>query len=265
MWIVDNLFSLAGRTALVTGASGGIGSVLARALAGAGATVALNGTSRPRLEAVRAEIEKANGRALVFPANLDRVTAVKRLIEKAHDRLGRVDILLNCVGVNRRKPVRQVTEEDFDFITSVNVKSVFFLCQTVFPLMKEQGGGKIINIGSVTSTDGLGGVSVYGATKAAVAQMSRTMALEWARYNIQVNCLAPGFIHTALTAEGLWGDPHRKKWLIERIPMRRPGRPEELAGAALWLASEASSYVTGQVINVDGGYLAGGSWLKEDE
>jgi NAD(P)-dependent dehydrogenase (short-subunit alcohol dehydrogenase family) len=169
------------------------------------------------------------------------------------------------VGTNRRKPIRDVEAQDFEHIVAVNLQSVFFTCQAVYPIMREQGGGKIINVGSVTSTDGLGGVSVYGATKAAVAQLTKTMALEWAKDNIQVNCLAPGFIMTPLTEKGLWGDSHRKQWLLDRIPARRPGKPEELVGAALLLASDASSYITGQIINVDGGYLAGGSWLRDDE
>ena len=265
MSLLPRAFSLEGRTALVTGASGGIGRALAIAYAEAGATVALNGITPEKLESARQAVADAGGRAVVLRQNVETVAGCRELIANAVKELGRLDILLNCAGVNRRKPVREVTEEDFDYITGVNQKAVFFLCQEAAEVMRRQGGGKIINVGSVTSTDGLGGVSVYGMTKAAVAQMTRTMALEWAQHNIQVNCLAPGFILTPLTESGLWGDPHRKQWLTGRIPAGRPGRPEELAGAALLLASAASSYITGQIINVDGGYLAGGSWLKEGE
>jgi len=258
-------FSLQGKCALITGASGGIGRALAAAFAEAGARIGIHGVTAAKLEQARRQVEAAGGRSVVLAQDISTVNGCEGLIAAAVQEMGRLDILVNCAGMNRRKPIREVTEEDYDAITSVNLKAVFFLCQAAQRVMAAQGGGKIINIGSVTSTDGLGGVSVYGITKAGVAQMTKTMALEWAQDNIQVNCLAPGFILTPLTEEGLWGDAHRKAWLTERIAARRPGRPEELAGAALLLASEASSYITGQVINVDGGYLAGGSWLKEGE
>ena len=254
----DKLFSLEGKSALITGASGGIGKVLAAGLAEAGATVAVHGTSRERVAGVGTKF-------VPLARRLEKVEDCRGLIAEAQRELQRIDILINCVGTNRRKPIRDVEAQDFEHIVAVNLQSVFFTCQAVYPIMREQGGGKIINVGSVTSTDGLGGVSVYGATKAAVAQLTKTMALEWAKDNIQVNCLAPGFIMTPLTEKGLWGDSHRKQWLLDRIPARRPGKPEELVGAALLLASDASSYITGQIINVDGGYLAGGSWLRDDE
>lgn len=263
--LFDRLFSLRGKVALVTGASGGIGRVLAVALAEAGAAVGVHGSTDAKVGAACRAVEHAGGKAAALPADLRDATSCRRLIAEARDALGRLDILINCAGTNRRKPVSEVTEDDFDAIAAVNLRSTFFLCQAAHPMLRAQGGGKIINVGSVTSTDGLGGVSVYGATKAAVAQLSRTMALEWAPDNIQVNCLAPGFMFTPLTEVGIWGDPHRKQWLLDRIPAKRPGRPEELIGAAVLLASDASSYLTGQVIDVDGGYLAGGSWLREEE
>jgi NAD(P)-dependent dehydrogenase (short-subunit alcohol dehydrogenase family) len=263
--LFKRLFSLEGKAALVTGASGGIGRVLAVAFAEAGAKVGLHGIKLEKLETTRQFIERAGGKGIVVPAELRDTAACQKVISDARHGLGRLDVLVNCAGVNRRKPIRAVTEDDFDSITDINLRSVFFLSQAAHPIMREQGGGKIINIGSITSTEGLGGISVYGATKAAVAQLTKSMALEWAKDNIQVNCLAPGFIFTPLTEVGLWGDAHRKQWLLDRIPARRPGQPEELVGTALLLASNASSYITGQTINVDGGYLAGGSWLREEE
>jgi gluconate 5-dehydrogenase len=263
--IFQRLFSLHGKTALITGASGGIGAILAAALAEAGAAVALNGVTSEKLESARRRIDAAGGTAVILRQDIQSVENCRALITSAQAKLGRLDILVNCAGVNRRKPISQITEDDFDTITQINLRSVFFLCQAAHQVMRPQGGGKIINIGSITSTDGLGGVSVYGVTKSGVAQLTKTMALEWAKDNIQVNCLAPGFIMTQLTETGLWGDPHRKQWLTERIPAARPGQPEELVGAALLLASNASSYITGQTLNVDGGYLAGGSWLREGE
>jgi gluconate 5-dehydrogenase len=263
--LLHRLFSLESKAALVTGASGGIGRVLATGFAEAGAAVALHGTRVEQLERVRQDIESGGGRAMVLPADLSDVAACRRLVEETRSQLGRLDILVNCAGMNRRKPIAQVSLDDFETITAVNLRSVFFLSQAAHPLMREQGGGKIIHIGSVTSSVGVGGVSVYGATKAALWQLTRTMALEWAKDNIQVNCLAPGFMMTPLTEQGLWGDDHRRKWLLDRIAAGRPGEPEELIGAALLLASSASSYLTGQIINVDGGFLAGGSWLRDHE
>jgi len=263
--IFQRLFSLHGKAALITGASGGIGSALTAAFSEAGATVALNGLTLEKLETAKRKIDAAGGSAVILRQDIQTVEGCRELIASAQAKLGRLDILVNCAGVNRRKPISQITEDDYDTITQINLRSVFFLCQTAHQVMQQQGGGKIINIGSVTSTDGLGGVSVYGITKSGVAQLTKTMALEWAKDNIQVNCLAPGFIMTQLTETGLWGDPHRKQWLTERIPAARPGKPEELVGAALLLASNASSYITGQILNVDGGYLAGGSWLREGE
>jgi 2-deoxy-D-gluconate 3-dehydrogenase len=258
------LFSLEGRTALITGASGGIGSALALGLAETGVTVGLHGTRLDQLEELHAQVAARGGRATILPADLGDIAACRRLIAGAHTALGRLDILINCAGINRRKPAAAVTEEDFEAIVAVNLRSLFFLCQAVQPIMRAQGGGKIINIGSVTSVDGLGEVSVYGATKAAVAQLTKTLAVEWAKDNIQVNCLAPGFIVTPLTETALWGDAWRRQWLLDRIPARRPGMPEELVGAVLLLASAASSYLTGHTLVVDGGYLAGGSWLRDD-
>ncbi|MBM3834277.1 MAG: glucose 1-dehydrogenase [Verrucomicrobia bacterium] len=263
--LFERLFSLKGRVALITGASGGIGRALAIAFAEAGAVVAVHGVSKDKIETTQQLIKKVGGRSAGFAEELRDTKACRSLVATVAKQLKRLDILINCAGTNRRKPIRAITEEDYDFITSINLRSVFFLCQAAYPIMRDQGGGKIINVGSISSTDGLGGVSVYGATKAAVAQLTKTMALEWAKDNIQVNCLAPGFLMTPLTEAGLWGDPHRRQWLLDRIPAGRPGKPEELVGAALLLASNASSYLTGQILNVDGGYLAGGSWLLEGE
>jgi 2-deoxy-D-gluconate 3-dehydrogenase len=263
--LFERLFSLQGKTALVTGASGGIGRALALALAEAGAVVGLHGTRVAQLEAVLGEVEALAGKGCVLPADVSHVSACRQLVADAHARMRRLDILVNCAGINRRKPIRDVTEEDFETILAVNLRSVYFLSQAAHPLMAAQGGGKILNIGSVTTTTGVAGVSVYGVTKSALGQLTRTMAWEWARDNIQVNCLAPGFMETPLTAAGLWGDAHRSQWLLDRIAARRPGQPEELVGAALLLVSPASSYITGALLNVDGGFLAGGSWLREDE
>jgi gluconate 5-dehydrogenase len=257
---IEQLFSLRGKAALVTGASGGIGRALAVGLAGAGAAVALSGRDLEDLEITRAEIEARGGRCVVLPADVREVETCRALVADAAGALGGFQILVNCAGINRRKPVEEVTTEDFDTVMAVNLRSVYFLCQAAFPVMRDAGGGKIIQIGSVTSFVGLAAVSVYGATKAAIAQLTKTLAVEWACHNIQVNCLVPGFIMTPLTEQGLWGNPRRSAWLLDRIPARRPGEPRDLVGAVLLLASPASDYMTGQTVTVDGGFLAGSPW-----
>lgn len=262
--ILDRLFSLTNRTVLITGATGGIGEALALGFAEVGATVGVNSRSLEKAAATCQTIIDAGGQAIPLPADLTTVAACRQLIADAHRALGRLDILVNCAGMNRRKPVTAVTEEDWETIMAVNLRSAYFLCQAAHPLMQAQGGGKIINIGSLNTTYGLDNVSVYGATKAGMAQMTRVMAVEWAPDNIQVNLLSPGFIMTPLTANGLWNNDQRRRWLHARIPMRRPGEPEELVGAALLLAAPASSYMTGSTITVDGGFLAGGSWDRDD-
>ncbi len=261
--LLERLFSLKDKAALITGASGGIGQTLAVALAEAGAVVGVHGTDKRRLKQTGRCVAEAGGRATLLPADLRTVDACRRLIADAHAALGRLDILINCAGTNRRQCIDAVTEDDFDTLVAVNLKSVYFLSQAAHPIMQAQGGGKIIHVGSMTSHVGLGNLSVYGITKSALAHLTKTMAVEWAQDNIQVNCLAPGFIRTPLTEGPLWGDPHRRQWLTERIPARRPGEPHELIGVALLLASEASSYLTGQTLNVDGGFLAGGSWERD--
>lgn len=249
--------------ALVTGASSGIGRALAGGLAEAGAKVAVHGRDRARIAETCQRIAEKGGDAWGIEADLAEVPACQEMVGKVHERFNRIDILINCAGMNRRKPIKEATVVDFDRIVSLNLRSIYFVSQAAQEIMRRQGGGKIINIGSITSTEGLGAVSIYGATKAAVAQLTRTMALEWAEENIQVNCLAPGFMMTPLTEVGLFGNAKTKQWILDRIPMKRPGRADELVAMALLLASEGSSYITGQIFNVDGGYLAGGSWLSE--
>jgi len=263
--ILQRLFSLQGKAALVTGASGGLGSAIAEALAGAGASVGLSGTKTEKLDAIRAGVEAAGACAAVLPGRLDDIESCRSLVRQAREALGRLDILVNCAGINRRAALDAVTPEDFDAVLSLNLRSVFFLSQAAHPHLREAGGGKIVNIGSMASHLGLARIGVYGMAKSALAQLTKTMAVEWARDDIQVNCLCPGFFRTPLTREYFWGTPHRKRWLLERIPARRAGEPEELVGALLLLVSPASAYITGQVLSVDGGFLAGGSWEPDGD
>lgn len=262
--LFERLFSLEGKTVLVTGAGGGIGRVLARALAEAGAVVGIHDLTERHLEEPRRLIDEVGGESVPLTADLADVEACRRLIADAHAAMGRLDVLVNCAATNRRKRIEHVTQDDFDTIVAVNIRSIFFLSQAAYPIMRDQGGGKIINVGSVNIFYGLDTVSVYGLTKGALAQLTRVMAVEWAEDNIQVNCLAPGFMMTPLS-KPVWEDTYKAEWLRGRIPARRPGQPEELVGTVLLMAGDASSYMSGVTVPVDGGFLAGGSWEPPTE
>lgn len=255
-----SLFGLDGQVALVTGASGGIGRELAHGLAMAGATVVLNGRDAPRLEAVAAEIARAGGAATPMPGDLGDVDAIAPLVEGALAAHGRVDVLVNCLGMNKREPIAEVAPETYDRIMDVNLKSVFFLSRAVAGHMARQGGGRIVHIGSVNAAIGLHSVGVYGLSKAALVQTTKVMAIEWAEHGIRVNCLCPGFIETELTRVGLWGNERRRAWIMDRLCVKRPGQTRDLVGLCLYLASPAADYTTGQAFYVDGGFLAGSPW-----
>ena len=262
--VLEALFSLAGKTALITGASGGIGRALAVGMASAGAAVAVHGRKQDEIDKTCALVKAAGGRALPLAANLEDPDTPMRLVEQTVTGLEGLDILVNCAATNRRKPITEVTVDDYDAIMTVNLKSAYFLTQAAYPYMRKQGGGKVIHIGSINVDFALDSVSVYGASKGGLVQQTKAMAVEWAPDNIQVNCIVPGFIHTPLS-EPLWADPKKAHWFRSRIPMRRPGEPEELVGLAIFLASPASNYITGESIIIDGGFSAGGSWFRDEE
>ena len=253
-------FSLASKAALVTGASGGIGRALAVGLAGAGAAVALHGRSEAHLAETAAAVRQVGGTPVTLTADLNDPAACASLIDNAVARLGRLDILVNCAGMNRRKPIAEMTGDDYDTIMNVNLRSPYFLSRAAREVMRTRGGGKIVHVASLTTFIALAGTSIYGMSKAALAQLAKTQAVEWAGENIQVNCLAPGFIATPLTEGPLWNNEKRRKWLLGRIPAKRPGRPDDMVAAVLFMCGPGSSYLTGQTITVDGGFLAGGSW-----
>ncbi len=260
---LKNLFSLEGKAALLTGAGGGIGHALGAALAGAGASVAIHARTADKLEDLAADIGRQGGKAVCLTAELSDMTAARGLVDRARAELGRLDILVNCAAMNRRKTIREVTEDDWDTIMAVDLKSLYFMSQAAHAIMRGQGGGKIIHIGSLNSSYALGSVSVYGAAKGAVAQLTKVMAVEWAKDNVQVNCVIPGFVATPLS-KPLWEQPFKADWMRSRIPLRRPARPDEMAGAVVMLSAPASSYVTGTTVVVDGGVLAGGWWEPDD-
>jgi gluconate 5-dehydrogenase len=255
--IFDELFSLRGKVALVTGAAGGIGQVLALGLARAGASLVLCDLHVDELARIGLMIRNAGGASKGYFVDLASQDSIRAMVEEVKDDFGRVDILVNCAAINKREPILEVDESTFDRIVNVNLRGLFQLTQAVVPLMPELGG-KVVNIGSINSEMGLAGVSVYGATKGAVKQLTKVMAVEWAARNIQVNCIIPGFMLTPLSAP-IWENAGKSQWMRDRIAAGRPGEPDELLGLTLYLSSQASSYVTGQAIVVDGGVLAGGS------
>ena len=253
MGVLDR-FSLEGKTALVTGAGRGIGRGLALAFAEAGADVALNSRTEPDLEAVAREIEKLGRRAVVVSGDVSTAEAARGVVERAIERLGMLDILLNAAGTAIRRPAEEVTEEQFETMVDVNLRGTYFACQAAGRHMLGRGTGSIVNIGSLTTSFGLPLRSVYAATKGAVGQLTKTLAVEWAARGVRVNCIAPGWILTPLT-QPVHDDPKQSGWIVGRTPMGRWGTPEDLQGAAVYLASEASAFMTGQVLYIDGGFI----------
>lgn len=255
---LENLFSLEGKVCLLTGAAGGIGAALARGLAGAGAVMALADISAGALDALRQEILEAGGVASAYEMDVTDAQRVAAAVQRVIDEHGRIDVLINGAGINKREGFLDVEEATYDRIMDINLKGVFRVTQAVAPHMMRQMGGSIINIGSHNTGAVLGGVSVYAATKSGILAFTRSMAVEWAKYNIRANCISPGHILTALT-QATWDHPERSKYLEERIAMRRPGMPEEIVGLCILLASDASSYISGSEYRIDGGCLCGGA------
>lgn len=252
------LFSLEGKTILLTGAAGGIGSALARGLAGVGADMLLCDIAVDRLEQLGDSIRLDGNSASAYRMDMGDMDSVRDGVAQIIRDKGRVDVLINCAGINKRDGFLDVTEALYDKIMDINLKGLYFLSQEVAKHMMRAKKGNIINIASHNSVGMLGGCSVYGASKSAVTALTRSMAVEWAQYGIRANAIAPGHILTELT-QVTWDNPQRAAYLTERIAMRRPGTPEELLGITVMLASDSSSYMSGMMVHVDGGCLAGGS------
>lgn len=248
-------FSLVGKVALVTGASRGIGQAMAMGLAEAGADMALVARTSAALEQTAGMVRDLGRTALVVPADVSRTESIRQVVDRVLAEYGRIDILLNAAGTQARKPALEMTEEDWDTVTTLNLKTVYFFSKAVAPFMIAAGKGKIINIASLTASIGIPNVSAYAAAKGGVLSVTRAMAVEWARQGINVNAIAPGYFRTELTRR-MWEDPARSEWIVGRTPMGRWGDLEDLKGTAVFLASEASDFITGQLINVDGGWLA---------
>jgi len=248
-------FKLTDRVALVTGASRGIGRGYAEALAEAGAHVVLAARSADELKELAHRLTRGERRALAVPTDVSRETDLDALVEATLQEFGRVDILVNNVGITARYPAEEFPAEEWDRVMNVDLRSIFLLCQKVARVMKGQGGGKIINTASLCCEIGVPLTAAYSAAKGGLKQLTKVLAVEWAKYGINVNAIGPGYIRTEMT-EPLFRNPRRYQLVLERVAIPRWGTPEDLKGAVVFLASSASDYVTGQVLYVDGGWLA---------
>ncbi len=252
-------FRLDGQIALITGASHGMGEGMAIAYAEAGADVALAARSIDDLERVANRVRALGRRALVVRTDVADLLAIQAMVDRTLDEFGRIDLLGNVAGVSFRKNILECDLADWNYVMDIQLRSVFFVSKAVAPAMIRQNRGNIINIASMNSYRGFQGLSLYGLAKAAVLQLTKTMAVEWADHNIRVNGIAPGWIDTPLLVNM---QQARKDWVLDHTPQGRMGSSEDIAALALYLASPASAFVTGQTYICDGGFLAGHPWPK---
>ncbi|MFQ5867301.1 MAG: SDR family NAD(P)-dependent oxidoreductase [bacterium] len=247
--------SLKGKVGIVTGASRGLGKGIAIGLVQAGADLAVTSRDIEKIEKVAEEIKNWGGEVLPLQVDVSRKEDIDRMLEKTLEKFGKIDFLFNNAGRITRVPSEDFSERDWDKEININLKGTFLCCQAVGRVMIKQKRGKIINISSIASFIGGKNISAYVASKGGVSQLTKSLASDWAKYNIRVNAIGPGYFTTDLT-EPLRQDPERFSAINARIPLGRWGKPEDLAGIAVFLACDASDYITGQTIFVDGGWLA---------
>src|ERR1017187_9760724 len=259
----ENPFDLTGKVAIVTGTSRGLGQYFGRALARAGADLVITSRDPGTLAPFQAEIQALGRRALPLPLDVRNSDSIQAMVEAAMAHYGTIDVLVNNAGCNVRKPALEVTWEDWNLILDTNLRGSFFVAQAIARLMVPHGYGRIINIGSVTSVFGYAGLAPYGASRGGVRQLTMSLADDWGRHGITVNCLAPGWFRTAQN-EVLYQSQEWVDYLVDRIPVKRPGEPHDLDGPIVFLASESSRYVTGQTLLVDGGISTGATRAMVD-
>ena len=248
------MFDLSGKVAVVTGGNGGIGLGIASAFSRAGARVVIAARNEAKTEGAVRALESGGPGALGLSVDVSDHESVASMVASALNGYGRVDVLVNNAGINVRKSPQDYSPQEWDTIVDTNLKGTFLCAREVYPHMAASGGGKIINIGSMFSLFGSRVVAAYSASKGGVVQLTKSLAVAWAVDNIQVNAILPGWINTDLTAPIETEDPERHRSISSRIPRGRWGEPEDLGGAAVFLASRASDYVTGVSLPVDGGY-----------
>lgn len=255
----DELFSVTDQVVLVSGGSRGIGRAIALGFAERGAKVAVTGRDEETLRRTASEIGGEGRTVRGIVCDVASRDAGSGLVRQVEEELGPIDTLVNVAGVNRRKPALEITEEDWDYVFDINLRGAFHLSCEVGRRMCERGSGSQINVTSLNNDRPLKNVAPYAMSKVAMGHMTRALALEWGPRGVRVNALAPGFILTDLT-RGLWADETMQAWNRANTPLGRIGRPEDMIGTAVFLASEASAFLTGQVIYVDGGFTAGWVW-----
>jgi NAD(P)-dependent dehydrogenase (short-subunit alcohol dehydrogenase family) len=251
-----NTFDLTGKVAVVTGTSRGLGQYLGRALARAGADLVITSRDPGSLKGFQAEVESLGRKALPVALDVRKYESIQKFAETAIAHYGKIDILANNAGCNVRKPALEVSWDDWNLILDTNLRGTFFVSQAVARYMITRKNGRIINIGSVTCVAGYAGLGPYGASRGGVKQLTMSLADDWGIHGITVNCLAPGWFKTAQNAV-MYEDKEWVDYLCDRIPLKRPGQPQDLDGAVVFLASDASAYVTGQTLLVDGGISTG--------
>jgi gluconate 5-dehydrogenase len=258
----DTLFSVQDQVVLVSGGSRGIGRAIAEGFAQRGAKVVITGRERASLESTAREIASPGGTVHPMVCDVAKAADIDRLVSAVIAEHGRIDTLVNVAGVNRRMPAEKLREDDYDFILDINMKGPFLLSLAVGKHMLERGQGNQINIVSLNNDRPLRGVLPYAMSKAGLGHMTQALALEWGPRGIRVNAIAPGFILTDLTRK-LWSEPHMQTWNDANCPLKRLGQPQDMVGAAIFLASPASSFMTGQILYVDGGFTCGLAWPIE--
>ena len=250
-------FRLDGRVAVVTGGTSGLGRSIALALSAMGADVIPVGRRIDKVEQTTSEIASQGSRTLAIAADVTRLEELDSLVQAVVEKFGRIDILINSAGAHLKKPAFEVDSDEWDLIQTTNLKATFFTCQRFAKVMRNQGGGSIINLSSVASFTDFEGTSVYGSSKAAVDKLTASLACEWAPFGIRVNAIAPGVFVTPMNEKHVVNSERGRK-ILQRTPMGRFGKLDEIQGAAVFLASESARFITGIVLPVDGGFLARG-------
>ncbi len=248
------MFSLSGRVAVVTGGNGGIGLGMARGLSAAGAQIVVAARNESKSRAAVADLKAQGGAAIAVTVDVTQEASVAAMADEVIRQCGRLDILVNNAGTNIRKPPHEVSLAEWQTVMDANLTSAFLCARAAYPHMKQNGGGKIINVGSLLSTFGAAFAPAYGASKGGVVQLTKSLAVAWARDNIQVNAVLPGWIDTDLSRDARRQIPGLEQQAVARTPLGRWGRADDMAGIAVFLASAASDFITGTAIPVDGGY-----------